>query len=232
MATSTRPTQTSAKTATAVESRLDSRHQPSVGVKVLAGRQPQPEFDGTFLKNKRRFAFGRTHSKKGSINLERFPAEFWTHAPGHDGHPHRMCKFCIFWKIDRRSRLDNRRPRRGSIRSRHTRASMYSKAPINYDDIPSVLSMFESHGSGRNASSSSLSSAAVRNTIRQSGLDHYKEPATSRTRYVSSFGDLVLISGFDTSERRLANTVQRRPLSKRLSWVSLGRRVPNSLMRT
>lgn len=39
---------------------------------------------------------------------------------------------------------------RGSIRSRHTRASMYSKAPTNYEEIPSVLSMFEWNGGGRN----------------------------------------------------------------------------------
>lgn len=39
---------------------------------------------------------------------------------------------------------------RGSIRSRHTRASMYSKAPTNYDDVPNVLSMFEWNGGGRN----------------------------------------------------------------------------------
>lgn len=39
---------------------------------------------------------------------------------------------------------------RGSIRSRHTRASMYSKAPTNYDEVPSVLSMFEWNGGGRN----------------------------------------------------------------------------------
>lgn len=39
---------------------------------------------------------------------------------------------------------------RGSIRSRHTRASMYSKAPTNYDEVPNVLSMFEWNGGGRN----------------------------------------------------------------------------------
>lgn len=39
---------------------------------------------------------------------------------------------------------------RGSIRSRHTRASMYSKAPTNYDEVPQVLSMFEWNGGGRN----------------------------------------------------------------------------------
>ena len=39
---------------------------------------------------------------------------------------------------------------RGSIRSRHTRASMYSKAPTNYDVAPQVLSMFEWNGGGRN----------------------------------------------------------------------------------
>lgn len=39
---------------------------------------------------------------------------------------------------------------RGSLRSRHTRASMYSKAPTNYDEVPHALSLFEWNGGGRN----------------------------------------------------------------------------------
>jgi cellulose synthase/poly-beta-1,6-N-acetylglucosamine synthase-like glycosyltransferase len=39
---------------------------------------------------------------------------------------------------------------RGSVRSRHTRASMYSKAPTNYDDAEMTTSMFEWNGGGRN----------------------------------------------------------------------------------
>lgn len=39
---------------------------------------------------------------------------------------------------------------RGSVRSRHTRASMFSKAPTNYDDSGKVKSMFEWNGGGRN----------------------------------------------------------------------------------
>lgn len=40
---------------------------------------------------------------------------------------------------------------RGSIRSRHTRASMYSKGQNTaYDEVPNVLSMFEWNGGGRN----------------------------------------------------------------------------------
>lgn len=40
---------------------------------------------------------------------------------------------------------------RGSVRSRHTRVSMFSKAPTNYDeDIGKVKSMFEWNGGGRN----------------------------------------------------------------------------------
>lgn len=38
---------------------------------------------------------------------------------------------------------------RGSMRSRHTRASMYSKAPTNYDDAVMVTSLFEWNGGGR-----------------------------------------------------------------------------------
>lgn len=38
---------------------------------------------------------------------------------------------------------------RGSVRSRHTRASMYSKAPTNYDDVGKIKSMFEWNGGGR-----------------------------------------------------------------------------------
>lgn len=39
---------------------------------------------------------------------------------------------------------------RGSIRSRHTRASMYSKAPTNYEEVPHALSLFEWNCGGRN----------------------------------------------------------------------------------
>jgi len=39
---------------------------------------------------------------------------------------------------------------RGSIRSRHTRASMYSKAPTNYEETPHALSLFEWNCGGRN----------------------------------------------------------------------------------
>ncbi len=39
---------------------------------------------------------------------------------------------------------------RGSLRSRHTRASMYSKAPTNYDEVPNALSLFEWNCGGRN----------------------------------------------------------------------------------
>lgn len=40
--------------------------------------------------------------------------------------------------------------RPGSLRSRHTRASMYSAAPTNYDIVPSALSLFEWTCGGRN----------------------------------------------------------------------------------
>eukprot|EP00171_Calliarthron_tuberculosum_P020816 IDg20816t1 len=39
---------------------------------------------------------------------------------------------------------------RGSLRSRHTRASMHSKAPTNYEEVPNALSLFEWNCGGRN----------------------------------------------------------------------------------
>lgn len=38
---------------------------------------------------------------------------------------------------------------RGSVRSRHTRASMFSKAPTNYDDTGKVTTLFEWNGGGK-----------------------------------------------------------------------------------